>query len=687
MSINKQLYIGICGISFLFGVLCLLLILLASAKLFFSYNLRMKTIFNEIDTNIVALNGENADIFGQLLYNQGKFESYLVRNYYNNLVLDFGKELVENLIIEKTEINNHFKLNTDTSDLCEEENSKCYFVFKKSKDVSDLTKKILYILIPILEISLDTRAYNKDNFLIFNKFNFYENETYLLYKYNKTDIEANFSPRLNPLRLVNNSISLLLFQLDFIEKFNEIKINEITNYKFFKQNTFVVSPSYTHKLLIDPLNKNYDHFFHFSSFLFDDNILKDNEKVNINDIIYTNLINYLNFSMKINYLAFFILNFIQRNGGVFIIIFDSDFSCVASKSICSVVNYTEFSYSDKSINNNINFTVEDLAIDKTQIYDIEECFENEKIINLIIADLNYNYKYKILSNVYNYNYDKDINNYIVAKIIRYFSPNKYIKTFLNLKFLSSSSVYFLVIKIYNNIMIINNLIDRITYRSIAYITLFSFLLWSIIYIFILIKLYLVADRISSPIRKLIKNLSLTQGDFSNEGVNIEKIYYKEDKDINELFQLCQKLIIGGFKKKTNTKKQNKLNVYNNISKVKTNNMIINENDIIVQRNQKYNEIFEKGNESKKKRDKFKDDLYHHYKNNDLESKIQNYENIKIKKITVEKKEEIENIKTQDNEYKMFYYIHKEIEGYLPYNNLYKCYYDEFFKKGNKKKKK
>jgi len=38
-----------------------------------------------------------------------------------------------------------------------------------SKDVSDLTRKILYILIPILETSLDTRAYNKDNLLIFMK--------------------------------------------------------------------------------------------------------------------------------------------------------------------------------------------------------------------------------------------------------------------------------------------------------------------------------------------------------------------------------------------------------------------------------------------------------------------------------------------------------------------------------------
>ena len=116
-------------------------------------------------------------------------------------------------------------------------------------------------------------------------------------------------------------------------------------------------------------------------------------------------------------------------------------------------------------------------------------------------------------------------------------------------------------------------------------------------------------------------------------------------------------------------------------------MIINENDIIVQRNQKYNEIFEKKSESIKKKDKFKDDIFHHYKNNELEVKIQNYENSKIKSLSIEKKEELENLKNKNNEYKMFYYINKEIEGYLPYNNLYKYYNEEFSKKGNKKKKK
>ena len=391
--------------------------------------------------------------------------------------------------------------------------------------------------------------------------------------------------------------------------------------------------------------------------------------------------------MKINYLAFFILNFIQRNGGVFVVIIGDELNYTASQSICNVVNYTEYTYSDTSINSNLNYTVELLGIEGNQISNIDQCFKNQKLLNIIGNDTDLNYKLKILTNIYNYSYDKDVNNDIYVKIVRQFSPNKYIKSFLNLKFLSSSSVYFLVIKIYNNIIIINYLIDRITYRYIAYIILTSFLLWQIIYIFVFIRLCYVADRISSPIRKLIRNISLSQGNFNNDGLNLEKIYYKEDKDINDLFQLCQRLIIGGFKKKTNSKKQNKLNVYNNISKVKTNNMIINENYIALQRNQKYNKIFEKGNESAVEGDEFKNDIFHHYKNNELEIKMKNYENAKNKILSVEKKEELENLKTKNSEYKMFYYINKEIEGFLPYNNLYKFYYDEFSKKGNKKKKK
>ena len=73
MSINKQLYFGILGLSFLFGFLCLLLVLLSSLNLFFHYNNNIIFVYNELDTNIVSLNAEIADIFAQLLIHQGNF--------------------------------------------------------------------------------------------------------------------------------------------------------------------------------------------------------------------------------------------------------------------------------------------------------------------------------------------------------------------------------------------------------------------------------------------------------------------------------------------------------------------------------------------------------------------------------------------------------------------------------------
>ena len=687
MSINKQLYLGIFGICILFGVLCLILILLASTKLFIMYNLKIKALFNEMDTNIVSLNGENADLFGQLIFYQGKFETFLLRNYYDILNEEFGKDLL-NMIIDSDEINNYFKFYTDNSDLCNEENSKCYFVF--GDDPLDvLIKKVLYCLIPVIEISLQTHAYNKNNYLIFNKFHFYdkENKAFISYKYNKEDIETNFAPVKTVDNIINNIILSFLSTITLIQNLNDVKINELTNLNFFKENIYTVFPAFGYGIFIDPYYKQLSRTFHFSSFQFNKNQLKPDEKVNLAKINFENLDNYLSLDMKVDYLSIFSLDFIERNGVVFIYIVTNDFVYTASKSICRLVDFTNYTYSDYSIKNKLNFSVELLGIDEFQFYDIKDCFKNEKILKLIQYDKDYDYSLKILSNLYEYSYYKDINSKILIKVIRYYSPNSFVRNLINVKFYSSFSVYLIVVKIYNNILIINNIIDRITYKSISYITTFTFMLWLIIMGFIFIKLYLVADNISSPIRKLIKNISLSQGNFNNNE-NLEKIYYSEDKDINDLFQLCQKLIIGGFKKRNYNKKQTKLNVYNNISKVKTNNMIINENDIINQRNQKYNEIFEKdSNLLMNKEENFKEEIYHQYKNEEFDVRIHNYENAKIKRISIDRKEEIENIKNKDSEYKMFYYINKEIEVYLPYNNLYKCYYEEFSKKGNKKKKK
>ena len=685
MSINKQLYFGILGTSFLFCFLCILLLLLSSLKLFFHFNDNIKYVYNELDTNIVSLNAEIADIYAQLLFHQGNFETYFYRNYYNNLNEEIGRNLLSTINIDDDEINLKFHFyNISGSENCTND-EKCYFVF--GSQLNNETKKKLYILIPTIEISLDTYSFNKEDLKIFNKFNFYEKESgaYISYEYhNNSEIDINFNDNIQPSTLMNNTIQYINSSISSIEKLNNIIIENLTYKEFFDDNIITLFAPKGSQLIFDPYNNYGQQTFHFASILF--NNTAHNIKIDLNDLCFKNIDNYISFDIKFNYLSYLTLNFIKNNGN-FVFLFDKKLSFSASRSICRLNDYTNFSYSDNSIKESLNLTVYYLQINESQFESIDDCLISSEIQE-IINDTENNYKLKVLYDIYKYSDGNDINNHIRMKILRESSPNNYTTSFLNLKFYYSISYYFVVFKIYNNIMILLNMIERLIYRQVAYILLFLFILWVCVFIYVIIKLCLVADRISSPIRKLIKTISLSKANINTEEMKFEQIYYPEDKDINDLFQLCQKLIFGGVKNKINIRKKNKLNVYNNISKVKTNNMAINENLIMIQRNQKYNEIFEKGEDKENiVNDSFKKDLFFKYKNKEFDNKIKNYESKKLKKLPFDKKEEYENIKNKNSEYKMFYYINKEVEEFMPYNNLYKYYIDKFAKKSTKKKKK
>jgi len=685
MSINKQLYFGILGTSFLFCFLCILLILLSSLKLFFHFNDNIKYVYNELDTNIVSLNAEIADIYAQLLFHQGNFETYFYRNYYNNLNEEIGRNLLSTINIDDDEINLKFHFyNISGSENCTND-EKCYFVF--GSQLNNETKKKLYILIPTIEISLDTYSFNKEDLKIFNKFNFYEKESgaYISYEYhNNSDIDINLNDKIQPFTLMNNIIQYINSSISSIEKLNNIIIENLTYKEFFDDNIITLFAPKGSQLIFDPYNNYGQQTFHFASILF--NNTAHNIKIDLNDLCFKNIDNYISFDIKFNYLSYLTLNFIKNNGN-FVFLFDKKLSFSASRSICRLNDYTNFSYSDNSIKESLNLTVYYLQINESQFESIDDCLISSEIQE-IINDTENNYKLKVLYDIYKYSDGNDINNHIRMKILRESSPNNYTTSFLNLKFYHSTPYYFVVFKIYNNIMILLNMLERLIYRQVAYILLFLFILWVCVFIYVIIKLCLVADRISSPIRKLIKTISLSKANINTEEMKFEQIYYPEDKDINDLFQLCHKLIFGGVKNKINIRKKNKLNVYNNISKVKTNNMAINENLIMIQRNQKYNEIFEKGEDKENiVNDSFKKDLFFKYKNKEFDNKIKNYESKKLKKLPFDKKEEYENIKNKNSEYKMFYYINKEVEEFMPYNNLYKYYIDKFAKKSTKKKKK
>lgn len=120
------------------------------------------------------------------------------------------------------------------------------------------------------------------------------------------------------------------------------------------------------------------------------------------------------------------------------------------------------------------------------------------------------------------------------------------------------SKYLFVVEFFNYIIYNNNreyshknLIFGICLRYFIIIALFNYILWVMLIIYIIIRVLFISWKISKPIDDLIQSISQNncvdnqaQGELKKK---LEKISYKDDYIINELFMLCKKLIIGGFK--------------------------------------------------------------------------------------------------------------------------------------------
>ena len=148
-----------------------------------------------------------------------------------------------------------------------------------------------------------------------------------------------------------------------------------------------------------------------------------------------------------------------------------------------------------------------------------------------------------------------------------------------------------------------------TIRDICYTYFFQIILissaglWLILLLIIIIIVLKISHSISDPIDKLIQPVPMNDNSSRELNKYFQNISYTDDSTINELFVLCKKLIVGGFKSEEDykqKKKNNNINSYNNISLVKTNNMIINENEILKGEKNKEINFFEEQNNQKNK---------------------------------------------------------------------------------------
>jgi hypothetical protein len=182
---------------------------------------------------------------------------------------------------------------------------------------------------------------------------------------------------------------------------------------------------------------------------------------------------------------------------------------------------------------------------------------------------------------------------IEYKVFRYFFP--YITTKITIK----SNFYF------NINFMVYFLQDQshmrykqtfLFYKATSVIIMAMFYSWTLWYLVLLaigIILIRTIDKISNPINSLIQYVTCS---FGQEGtqpqkLSIDNIEFKDDSDINDLFQICRSLIKGGFSEEiVLANSDNGLNAYNNISYVKSNNLIIQE-DIIESQTEDANNLF------------------------------------------------------------------------------------------------
>jgi len=188
------------------------------------------------------------------------------------------------------------------------------------------------------------------------------------------------------------------------------------------------------------------------------------------------------------------------------------------------------------------------------------------------------------------------------KIYQGLYPLDTLNTYSNMFYNNFVSVNFYFCNYFSNFVDSINIHDMcfVFFKQVLYPSL---ILWLIVLVIIAIIVFKISHSISDPIDKLIQSVSMSNKSSKELNKYLKNISYKDDSTINDLFVLCKKLIIGGFKKEGEEEVHQKtkfksINAYNNISLVKTNNMIINESEIMKGEKKQEINYFEKHNKNK-----------------------------------------------------------------------------------------
>jgi hypothetical protein len=539
-----------------------------------------------------------------------KLYTYKIRRFFENNQLnpDFINNFTNKKLTEK------YFTNADNNPQKYLLKEKCFGENIQSNQNLINKKKIFSSLLPIFEYTLNHTFYRgKKNNPLFKSINYYDidNKCLFFIEGNKAKYFKNYNYTIFK--------NYLEFQINYLNSGLE---NYISNYDI----------EISKKSIAISLMQNPQIFGYFSNAYFEKNFDGINsmatsiklsnstqDKVTNETIKFTNdeILDIINFEFNENFIEETFLKVMNLFKGFKLIINNVFLNGI---NTCKILIKKNLIYENLDSKTNYeNFTKflgykNDSACFLTDIIGVKESNSSIK---------NYYSKYVDSFDIKNYRrfvkipiaFDK-INKYnkkkeVLYKVLRSYLTDITTRILINNIFTTWSRPSIILLKSYSILENIFNKIYRSFSMDITRIFALNIFISILTSTFIIINTFIVSKNIGDPIRDLNQTISIIQNNNKNnleENENeednqikkklnvLDSIQYKDDNTINQFFEICKKLIKGGFNlhQENLDIDKNQIDIaYNNISYIKMNNLIVQEEKILMENNnQKVHKVFD-----------------------------------------------------------------------------------------------
>ena len=622
-SIHRQIQIGMCGIATCIWLLIFLMISINSYVLINLFYSEIKQGIYELENNYInkilftlesELKIEQEVRVNSFQNVRGFLETYKRNSDFLNIYtnLDIDKSII-NYSNESAIISQNCTLNTLS---CLMFSNYSIIPDNKQKDF-DNYKKVLKINLPILRFIWSFSTYDNDR--IYDFFNIFSSkfDSVFVYPYSKQNLKFN---KENMVNNINYQLSFMetrrSYHMAFINSLNitgsntqntiqpiianQTKVNPINLTKTlqnFKTSPYLIMAKQANFSRPETLSFSNDIYNYDTSFLFNsesdiitsigsksDNITTSQllKIENIDDVL---IGDWSKYGLLDDYLKKFNKRFKEFE----ILVTDvNDINLKLQKCLYFLKFYEIDEYYTNYTTVSQNSFQEIYNI--TELSQIYKCFQGFSKIQMEKY-----FKGSTINRMIKINFFDKLN--IQYKIIKKHSPS--LANSILVKAIYKDYVDYNFFSFYN--MEYNSDIqDKVYYHF--YTKLFQIMaanlfIWMIIMIAIILILTRLASNISSPIKKLVNAINSIGSNkqesklsnSQNEGVfdSIDDISYPQDKDINDMFQICKTLIKGAFNQTKQAESDSYIDkldkqykylshAYNNISYIKSNNFIIEE---------------------------------------------------------------------------------------------------------------